>query len=305
MTAQPGPVRTVTPEGVELDLEYATVGSRGIAYLLDVVIVGCLLALVGVAEATFGVSGFVPGWLGLALLLLFAFMLQFGYPIAFETLWRGRTPGKAAMGLRVVTTEGAPVGLRHAAVRAVVGLLELWPTAGIPAMVTSILTARGQRLGDLAAGTVVLRVQRASRAPVAHEFRPPPGLEAYTARLDVTRLGTHDYGTVRDTLVRLEELAPHARREVAEAVANRLLDRVGPPPPPDVPADVWLACVAAAVHLRRRSSAGGAPAPRAVGERPTATPAFVDRANQPTADAPTPPSDAPSPPAPSPFAPPD
>ncbi|GGI04901.1 RDD family protein [Egicoccus halophilus] len=248
---------TVTPEGVALDLEHATVGSRGIAYLLDLLAMGSLLLLFGLAESIFGVSGFVPGWLGLALLLLFVFAVLFGYPIGFETFWRGRTPGKAALGLRVVTTEGAPVGFRHATVRAVVGLVELLPTMGVPAMVSSLLNGRGQRLGDLAAGTVVLRVRRGSRAPVAHAFAPPAGLEDYTARLDVSALGSADYATVRETLLRLGDLAPGARREVTEVVADALLGRVAPPPPAGVPAEVWLVCVAAAVQRRRPATTAG------------------------------------------------
>ncbi|MFA9428595.1 RDD family protein [Egicoccus sp. AB-alg2] len=251
MRSSPSPPGTVTPEAVELELEYATVGSRGIAYLLDLLIIGLLFVLIAVAEGTFGVSGFVPGWLGLALLLLLAFAVQFGYPIGFETLWRGRTPGKAAMGLRVVTVEGAPVGLRHAALRAVVGLFELLPTLGVPAMISSLVGARGQRLGDLAAGTVVLRERRGSRAPAPQQFAAPPGLEGYVAHLDVSRLGPADYAAVRDTLLRLHELTPAARRHVAETVADGLLGRVAPAPPSGVPAEVWLACVAAAVQARR------------------------------------------------------
>jgi uncharacterized RDD family membrane protein YckC len=247
----PGTEGTVTPEGVALDLEYATVGSRGIAYLIDLMAIGSLLVLLGIAEATFGFGGFVPGWVGIVLLLLLVFVVQFGYPIGFETLWRGRTPGKAAMGLRVVTTEGAPVGLRHAAVRAVVGLIELLPTLGVPAVVTSLLNGRGQRLGDLAAGTVVLREHRGGATPVAYAFAAPPGLEAYVAHLDVSRLDAPAYATVRETLLRLPGLAPTARREVAEAVADGLFERVAPPPPDGVPAEVWLACIAAAMQRRR------------------------------------------------------
>lgn len=261
MSAQPSPLGTVTPEGVELEFEYATVGSRGIAYLLDLIIVWSLLLVFAIAEATFGFSGFVPGWVGLALLLLLVFTVQFGYPIGFETLWRGRTPGKAAMGVRVVTTEGAPVGFRHAVVRAVVGLIELLPLLGVPAIIASMVTSRGQRLGDLAAGTVVMRTRRGSRASSARVFAAPPGLEQYTAHLDVSRVGPVEYATVRDTLLRLAELAPAARRQIAEVVADGLLARVAPPPPAGMPAEAWLVCVAAAVQQRRPPVAARTHAP--------------------------------------------
>ena len=83
----------VTPEAVPLDLETASIGSRFLALLIDIAIQGTLLFTV-------------------------LFAVIWGYPIAFESLWRGRTIGKAALGLRVVTKEGGQIGFRHAAIRA-------------------------------------------------------------------------------------------------------------------------------------------------------------------------------------------
>ncbi|MCA1784204.1 MAG: RDD family protein [Intrasporangiaceae bacterium] len=185
-----GPAPWVTPDAVALDLATATVGSRGIAYIIDLAVILSGLLAIALAELILGVTGFVPGWFGLALLLLFGFTLQFGYPIGFEVLMRGRTPGKAAMGLRVVTVEGLPVGVRHATIRAVIGLLELLGTFGMVAVISSLANARGQRLGDLAAGTVVLRERRSGGQPSAVTFAPPSGWETYVARLDVSGLGS-------------------------------------------------------------------------------------------------------------------
>lgn len=238
----------VTPDAVELDLATATVGSRGIAYLIDLAIILAGLLLVGLAEAILGVTGFVPGWAGLALLLLFAFLLQFGYPIGFEVLMRGRTPGKAAMGLRVVTIEGLPVGIRHATVRAVIGLLELLGTFGILAVISSLVSSRGQRLGDLAAGTVVLRERRAGGRPEAMTFPPPAGWEPYVARLDVSGLGSQERAAVRETLRRIEDLPATARDRVVSQLVGTLAPRVAPPPPDGMHREVWLRCVAAAIQ---------------------------------------------------------
>jgi uncharacterized RDD family membrane protein YckC len=250
----------VTPEAVALDLETATVGSRGAAYLLDLVVLASGYLLIGIATALLGGGGFVPGWAGIAALLLLGFAWQFGYPIGFETLWRGRTPGKAAMGLRVVTDEGAPVGLRHAAIRATVAIFELLALLGLPAVITSLVSPRGQRLGDLAAGTVVIRERRAGGRTEAATFPAPAGAEAYVERLDVHGLGPADYATLRDALHRLPQLPDEGtRRRVAAQVARSLLDRVAPPPPQGMPAEVWLRCVAAAVQ-RRRGDARPAPA---------------------------------------------
>jgi uncharacterized RDD family membrane protein YckC len=250
-------VGLVTPDAVPLELETATVGSRAVAYLLDLLLLGTGYLLLGLATAALGGGGFVPGWAGIAILLVLVFALQFGYPIGFETLWRGRTPGKAAMGLRVVTLEGAPVGVRHAAVRATVGLFELLMLLGVPAIVTSLASARGQRLGDLAAGTLVLRERRATGALEVVTYPAPAGLEAYTAQLDVSGLGPPELATVRDTLRRLPSLPEDGTRSrIAEQVAGALAHRVTPPPPDGTDAEAWLRCVAAAVQARRRGDRG-------------------------------------------------
>jgi uncharacterized RDD family membrane protein YckC len=257
---RPGPDGIVTPDAVALDLEVATVGSRGIAYLVDLTVLGTGLVLLGLAEATLDLGGpGVPGWAGVALVLLLLFAWQFGYPIGFETLWRGRTPGKALLGLRVVTVEGAPVGVRHATIRAVVGLLELTGTLGAVAILTSLVSARHQRLGDLAAGTLVIRERRARSTPEAHRFLPPPGLAGYAAQLDPSLLGPAEYAAVRDLLLRAPTLPPEVRDRLARQLATAVGARVTPPPPPGIAAEDWLRCVAAAVQARRT---GGCPSRR-------------------------------------------
>ncbi len=243
-----GPAPWVTPDAVALDLATATVGSRGIAYIIDLAIIMSGLLLIALAELILGVTGFVPGWFGLALLLLLGFTLQFGYPIGFEVLMRGRTPGKAAMGLRVVTVEGLPVGIRHATIRAVIGLLELLGTFGIIAVVSSLSNARGQRLGDLAAGTVVLRERRSGGQPSAITFAPPRGWESYVERLDVSGLGTQERAAVRDTLRRMHDLPTDVRARIVGELAETLAPRVTPPPPEGMTAEEWLRSVAAAVQ---------------------------------------------------------
>jgi uncharacterized RDD family membrane protein YckC len=245
----------VTPDAVALAFEPATVGSRGAAYLLDLLLLAVGLLLLTVAEAVVGLGGLLPGWVGVTLVLLLLFGWQFGYPIGFETLWRGRTPGKAALGLRVVTAEGAPVRVRHSAVRATVGLFELTGTLGLGAIVSSFVSSRGQRLGDLAAGTLVVRERRAGPGVRAERFVPPPGLEGYAARLDVSALDREAYAAVRETVRRAPSLPADARRRVTEQLAGHLVGRVSPPPPHGLDAERWLVCVAAAVQRR----SGGQP----------------------------------------------
>jgi uncharacterized RDD family membrane protein YckC len=301
VSTDPSARALVTPEAVPLDLETATVGSRAVAYLVDLLVMATGYLLLGIASAILGGGGFVPGWVGITLLLLLVFALQFGYPIGFETLWRGRTPGKAAMGLRVVTEEAAPVGLRHATIRATVGIFELLMLLGLPAVISSLVSARGQRLGDLAAGTIVVRERRATGGLEVEVFTPPPGHEGYTAQLDVSAIGPQEYATIRDTLRRLPTLPDHATRwHVAQQVAGQYTARVSPPPPASASAETWLRCVAAAVQARRQASPTGPPAARPVGGpdrwRPPMAPAPPTTGPIPPTTGPAPPTTGPAPP---------
>jgi len=248
----------VTPEAVALDLPPANVGSRLFGFALDwafIVFVGVLLSL-GFSAALRGVNLGV-GWVIAAFVLLYGGLI-FGYPVACETLWRGRTLGKAAMGLRVVTVEGAPVRFRHAAIRNALGLVEFGLTGGAVAVLSVLLTRRHQRVGDLVAGTLVLRERTGLRAPTPMAFTVPPGLEPYAATLDVTALTAQDYTAVRTYLVRAATLSAGMRWWLSEQVATPVSTRVRPVPPAGVSAEPWLACVAAVYQAGR---AGWSPPP--------------------------------------------
>ena len=151
------------------------------------------------------------------------FLIFFGYPIGCETLWDGRTVGKAALGLRVRTKEGAPVRFRHAAIRGALSLVDFWLTLGLAATLSVLLTRDSQRLGDLAAGTLVLRERTAaSGTSAAFAFYPPPGWEPYAASLDVAAMTDEQYGLVRGYLLRATEMTPAARQHLALRLANPL-----------------------------------------------------------------------------------
>jgi uncharacterized RDD family membrane protein YckC len=243
----------VTPEAVVLGLPVASVGSRALALLLDVLIQGATLVLLAFAASAAAV--FEGGWLATTVFLLVVFAVLFVYPVAFETFWQGRTPGKAALGLRVVTVEAGPVQFRHAAVRAALGLLELWATSGGVAVLAALFTKRAQRLGDLAAGTLVIREGRRRDRATALHFTPPPGAEHYADQLDVTGLHESDYLAVRSVLVRAGSLDPGTAGRLADAAVRAVVPRTVPQPPPGMPPLVVLTCVAAAYQRRHRGRA--------------------------------------------------
>ena len=285
-------VGVVTPEAVPLQFSEAGVGSRGIALLIDfAILIATLLALNAFLGYLIGdTASPLPEWVVIATTLVTNFLVYFGYWIGFETLMHGRTPGKIAMGLRVVTVEGSPVRFRHAAARAALGQVDFTLTVGVAAVLATLLSKRSQRLGDMVAGTVVLRERSAAGPPRAAQFRVPDGAEAYAASLDVSGLSPQEYETIREYLIRAWDLAPAARMELARRLAVGIAAKLRHHPPPYVNPPLFLQCVAARYQQR---VAAGAPPPV---QQPWATP-LEPRGSQP---APPPSAAQPPPPAPTP-----
>ena len=244
--------RLVTPEGVALELQTAGLGSRAVALLIDLAIQATVALAAVVALAGLSGAG-EAGTAGVVVTLLILTAVVLGYPIAFETLWRGRTPGKAALGLRVVTTDGAPIRFRHAAVRGFLVLVDLYLTSGAGAVLSVLLSRDDQRLGDLAAGTLVLRQRSGAPAPRPASFSVPPGYESYAATLDTAGLSGDDQRAVRTFLVRAPDLPAGTRYDLASRLATTVAAHLAHRPPPGLHPEAFLACVAA-VHQARRAA---------------------------------------------------
>ncbi len=253
----------VTPEAVVLELPTAGVATRAFARLLDLV-----LQMVFAMIAVVGVSFLFPAGLSpqLAVIAL-SFTTLLVLPIAVEILWRGRSPGKALFGLRVVGADGAPEAPRQSVVRGLVALVDLYLTVGALAIGGAALSQRSQRPGDMAAGTVVIRSPRgeaAARVPIA--FHPPVGYESYVASLDVGTLGDEDFSLIREFLLRTTDLAPDRRGVLALELAESVRTRVRHELPANIDPELWLICVASAYQLRQ----GGLLADAAAGLAPLA-----------------------------------
>src|SRR5918992_3138493 len=138
-----------TPEGVELDLQLAGLGSRFMAQLLDLLIKAMSILLIALTLS-------IAGLTGVAIMLPAFFLVVYAYDVVFETFANGRTPGKRASRLRVVRVGGEPVDFMTSAIRNVLRLIDGAPLGYIPGVISILMTKRNQRLGDLAAGTIVL-----------------------------------------------------------------------------------------------------------------------------------------------------
>jgi uncharacterized RDD family membrane protein YckC len=238
----------VTGEAVALDIRVARLASRGCALLLDVffqmMILNLALYVVGMTTVIAD-----EAW-AVGLSILATALVLVGYPCAFETLTRGRTLGKLAVGLRVVADDGGPVRFRQALVRALAGVVEVFGLYGAPALLTSLFNRRGKRLGDLFAGTVVIQERiphSALHGPIAVM---PPQLAPWGRTLEVSMLPDELAMTARQYLARFWELRPEVRDDLGRRIADEVMAVVSPPPPPGVRPEVFISAVLA--ERRRR-----------------------------------------------------
>jgi len=222
-----------TPEGVQVELVLAGLGSRFTAALIDIVLKVVLLLAVFLVGAILGEIGAIVA--SIASLVIYV-----GYDIAFEVLAAGRTPGKRATGLRVLRADGRAVDVLSSAIRNVVRLVDGLLLAYLPGMVCILVTRRNQRLGDLAGSTIVVNEAGGRNLPTAYfvaasspafaaEFLPPVGAAPPTsaAPLDVTAVTPEDLGALRAFLTRRDGLAPSARADLAARLSSAVRPRVG------------------------------------------------------------------------------
>jgi uncharacterized RDD family membrane protein YckC len=217
-------VTIATPEGIELELVLAGVGSRFAAALLDIVIqLGAIFAL-AIVLGPLGDNGYV-----VAGYLVAIFLILFAYDIALETWNRGRSIGKLAVGLRVVRVGGEPEGFLTAAVRNFLRIVDFLPAFYVVGVISILVTGRNQRLGDLAAGTLVVRERRPAVMPTATQL-PPPLPAAPYLEWDVSGVSVEDVATLRQFLERRVSLSPGARAHLATDLAARVRPKVAGAP---------------------------------------------------------------------------
>lgn len=239
-------IRTGTPESVDLLHTPAGAGSRFAAALIDTLIQGAAAGgLLAVGGLTVWLSAEVRAirvgsfsFMGLLLLLAAAVGLLF--KLFFELVWRGQTPGKRALGLRVLRADGLPADYVQLTLRNLLRVVDVLPFFYAAGVLAVLLTPRGQRLGDLVAGTIVVR-QQAVGLPAL----PPAGAEGGSAsrlRQHAVRLAEAEMEPVRAFWARRQDLAPAARARLATGLAAALAARMGWPEPVSDP-EAFLAAL--------------------------------------------------------------
>jgi uncharacterized RDD family membrane protein YckC len=214
-----------TPERVEFRYEIAGPVERLCAWLIDL---ACWVALLGVIALPLLRAG---SW-GLALLFVAQFVVQWGYFVFFEWRWAGATPGKRLFGLRVIQTDGLRCSLERVVLRNFLRIVDWLPALYGVGGLSALLSRRGARLGDLAAGTVVVRVPEAPHAEAVAEIRTRFNSlrddAAVRARI-AQRLGPDEAALAIGLALRRERLAERPRLDLVSRTAALLRKRLALP----------------------------------------------------------------------------
>jgi uncharacterized RDD family membrane protein YckC len=260
----------VTGEAVVLDVPCARFPSRIAALLIDMLIQ--FLLLVGVLMAVLA-AGHIDAATVAGIAVTSYVVIVVGYATTFETLTRGKTPGKMAFGLRVVSDDGGPVRFRQALVRALTGAVEIWSWVGAPiGLISSIVSEKGKRLGDVFAGTYVVQERAPRRPALPPTFAAvPPPLLGWAAVAEASRLSDQTAEAAGSYLRRFWELTPAARDDLGLRLATAVAAQVSPPPPPGTPPAAYLAAVLAVRRERDRAWLAGLHAAAGTGPGPAAS----------------------------------
>ncbi|WP_194816656.1 RDD family protein [Nocardia sp. XZ_19_385] len=246
-----------TGEAVSLELPIARIPTRATAFLLDVLVQLMLgfFALIAVA-ITLEQLDAGDAWEA-AIMLLTVVAILVGYPVACETLTRGRTLGKLAVGLRVVRTDGGPIDFRHALTRGLGGaIVDFWIFGGFGAIavITSICSPNARRVGDVLAGTVVVHAQQPLPRPALAVA--PPWLAGWVTQLDLTGIPEDLALAIRQYLTRLRTLTPATQSGLGQQLVHAVCTRLQVAAPANYPPVQILGAIIAERQRRALTPAG-------------------------------------------------
>jgi uncharacterized RDD family membrane protein YckC len=252
-----------TPELVEIEMPLAGIGSRFIALLVDYLIWGAGLLVLVVLFSAFmpGLGAFSKAWAqwATAIGIFILFLLQWGYFTLFEAFWNGRTPGKRVARIRVIQRSGRAIGLIESMTRNLVRFIDMQPfllyAVGV---ITIFVTRQHQRLGDLAAGTLVVRDREqesplwgdsGSRTFTAQAFAPrAPIPEPHTAvtlpASGISKLSAADLEVLEGFFARRLDMSLETRHALAERIASAIRAKSGLEQPAGASTETFLEATA-------------------------------------------------------------
>lgn len=218
----------LTGEAVALDVQPVGFFLRALGCLIDVLIAIVLFILFLLASSWLVGANVLESTVVPILTIVVLVLITVALPTTVETVTRGRSLGRLAVGSRIVRIDGGAAGFRHAFIRALVGVIEIWFTLGAIAAVVGAFTPRAQRLGDLLAGTYAERT-RTPALPDQHAPLPPM-LAEWGAIADVARLPDRLARRIAQFTRSAPQLEPAARERLAASLAAEAARYVSPVP---------------------------------------------------------------------------
>ena len=216
-----------TPEQIKISYSVAGIGSRFYAALIDFAILIPIL-FIGyyiIGHAILDLDERLGNWLA-ALAGIATFALQWGYYMVFEIATNGQSPGKRVLGLRVIKVQGYPISFSDSAIRNIVRIVDMLPFAYGIGLLTMLLNKNWQRLGDLAAGTLVVK-EDAKASP--HPVKTPTVQKstfAYAGWIQPERVTNAELGAIREYLSRRESLPRLRRLQLARTIGTPIAQRM-------------------------------------------------------------------------------
>jgi uncharacterized RDD family membrane protein YckC len=242
-----------TPEQTQLDFPLAGIGSRFLALALDTLLQVAALWVVGIVLVAAAIpTSFVfksSAMWALAVLIFLTFAIYVAYFALFEALWNGQTPGKRWTQLRVIKDTGRPIGAYDAILRNLLRTVDWLPTLYGAGIITMIISRENKRIGDYAAGTVVIHEKPLETVQAIWDGSAPatPGVSLGSS----AELSLEELRLIEAFLERRASLDPQVRRDMARQIADRVGGRIGVPPQERPDAEKFLE----AARERRRSRA--------------------------------------------------
>lgn len=228
-------VSVETPEQIDINFQQAGIGSRFYAALIDTLLL-TLISLVGYyvnRQFISELGDIVGNWLG-ALGGVIVFALFWGYYIAFEVTTNGQTFGKLALGLRVIKDGGYPIGFTDSAIRNLVRIVDFLPFLYGVGLLCMLLNKNWKRLGDLAAGTLVIKIARTELKPTGGSSQTdntsisiPPRELIYTTWIQPALVTETEMRVIREYLARRATLPGYRRAELARTIATPMVEKMG------------------------------------------------------------------------------
>jgi uncharacterized RDD family membrane protein YckC len=214
-----------TPEQTSLDFAIAGIGSRFLALALDTLIqmlVGFIVGIGGsmVIAALAAAAPKSAVW-GLAIMVLFFFLLYFGYFAFFEIIWNGQTPGKRKAGIRVIKDSGRPLTAAESIARNLLRIVDWLPGFYAIGIASALLTKENKRLGDLVAGSLVVRESSFSDLKPVWQTAQAPSMPV-SALLGAANLTLEESALIDSFLTRRSELDFDVRVRMADQIFQRL-----------------------------------------------------------------------------------